>query len=93
MTEHAKTFEYATENWPCPLGGSFFEPHEKCIGNACPLWRWDTTESWRKAVMAVAKEIGEDKKVLSAKPEAAAIVAENPRKYGCEGICGLGGLR
>lgn len=60
-----------------------------CIGPKCALWRWQTTETWRKAVAAVAKEIDE----APTSSKAAAIVAKDPVKYGCEGMCGAGGAR
>lgn len=91
MTQHAKTEAFATANWLCPLARTFAESPARshCRGSGCPVWRWQVTEPYRKAVATVAKEIG-DKAPF---PKAAAIVAADPQKYETEGICGLGGAR
>lgn len=92
MTTHAKTEPFAKANWLCPLARTFADdakanPH--CRGSACPVWRWQVTEPYRKAVTQVGKEIGDK----APYPKAAAIVAADPQKYETEGICGLGGSR
>lgn len=85
----ARTHE-AAAGWPCPLARTFADPkaNAHCRGEECPLWRWTCTGAWREAVLKVKAEIGE--KQANA-PQASAIVAKDPRKYGCEGYCGLGG--
>lgn len=95
MTAHAKTHDYATKNWPCPLARTFADTQANahCRGDLCPVWRYQSTQVFADAVSAVANEIKEDKSPISARPKASAIVAADPRKYGLEGICGLGGGR
>lgn len=81
----------------CPLARTFADaranPH--CRGADCAAYRIAPLQTshplWRPAVKAVAEEIGDKS---PAKAKAAAIVAENPEKYGMsttDGYCGLGG--
>lgn len=96
MSSHMKTEAEAQDFWPCPLSRTFADGpvSPKCRGSVCPVWRWQVSDAWRRAVVEVAKTTGESGKgVLTANPKAAAIVAAEPQKYGCEGICGLGGAR
>ena len=78
----------------CPFARTFIrgpvtQSDAGCIGPKCALWRWTTTEPWRKAVAAVAKEMGE----APSSSKAAAVVAKDPVAHGCEGMCGAGGSR
>lgn len=44
-------------SWPCPLGRTFGKPHEHCIGDRCPIWRWkDIGSDHPKFVAAVRAE-------------------------------------
>lgn len=94
-----KTAETAHE-MACPFARTFIRAgvatakDAGCIGPKCALWRWQTTDAWRNAVVEIAKTTGESGKGhMSASPKAAAIVAKDPAAYGCEGMCGAGGGR
>lgn len=99
-----RTPERAAE-MPCPLGRLFTTPHETCIADQCPLWRWrqlvSTDPRFTSAVqryIAAKKALPEYKDVQPAllHKEAVEMVTADPIEHhlpeGPEvGFCGLGG--
>lgn len=39
----------------CPLGRTFQDPITKCLGGACPLWRWHPRPASHPGYMAAVK--------------------------------------
>jgi hypothetical protein len=87
------TADTAGMHWSCPVSAT----GASCSGSKCPVWRFAPAMTGPRFVEAVAearKETGEHGIKC---PKAAALVAENPARFGFPtgdarlGWCGLGG--
>lgn len=83
----SKTPDDARKDWLCPVGRIMTPAHDRCIGPECAAWSWKTGAAFAAAVKKLATETGE----ASPFPKASRAVADEPGKYGLEGVCGFSG--